>query len=176
MKVDVDVGTLEESMLVPLGFADAQHVTCGFHCRHISGFICGVSYRERHINDRFRGEPWNRRGPNVLELKDPFPKSHANPFRFPAKKRRPFGTIFEQQNGSVMQPKPTDPCGLHFLFSSHYPSLREFDLARYSMIDPGGIATFHPKARGRTSVRVPLISTPISVVLLGIPGNPRTGG
>ena len=85
MKVDIGVGTLEESMLVPLGFADAQHVTCGFHCRHISRFICGVSYRERHINDRFCREPWNRRGPNMLELEDPFPKGRANPFRFPPK-------------------------------------------------------------------------------------------
>jgi hypothetical protein len=81
----------------------------------------------------------------MLELEDPFPKSRANPFRFPPKEHRPFGTIFEQQNGSVMQAKSTDPCGLHFFFGSHYPSLREFGPARYSMLDLGMSLHFSPK-------------------------------
>jgi hypothetical protein len=55
-----------------------------------------------------------------------------------------------------MQAKPTDPCGLHFFFGSHYRSLREFGLAWYSMLDLGMSPHFSPKGASGTSVGVPL--------------------
>jgi len=57
VQVDVDIGTFEEAMLVPIRLPDRETVTCRFEKRHIRRFVRGVSYYEQNVDNRLGREP-----------------------------------------------------------------------------------------------------------------------
>ena len=63
-------GPLEEAMLEPIRFADRQQVTLGFEGGHVRPLVARVGDLQDDVDDRFGGQPGDRRRAGVRDAND----------------------------------------------------------------------------------------------------------
>ena len=86
----VRVVIAQETMLVPVGLAELQHVTRSLQIGQISGLIRGIGNREHDIDRRLSREPWHCSRTNVFDTPHARAQRPPNALLLPRVLRRPF--------------------------------------------------------------------------------------
>jgi len=99
--VDVRVGALQDTMLVPVWLANDELVAGRFKRRKVSCFVGRVAEHQEHVNDRFRSEGLHGRRPRVLEPNDGRAKRAADPFILPLEQLGPGWVVLDKGDCTI---------------------------------------------------------------------------
>src|ERR1700686_891578 len=115
MQVDVRVGSLEQSVLIPFRLPDAQNIAGGLHGGDVGWFIGGVREHKKHVDNRLGGKSGNCCLADVFELEDSIAKYSASPVRFAPEPLWPIRIVLDKADWRRQRLELSDRDGLELL-------------------------------------------------------------